>query len=94
VTITAPANGDCFVTGTAVRFTANGSDPDLDPLTYTWTINGNQLAIQLRSVDYTFANANASVPVVIEVSDGNSIASDQITIQIAQGGMGMGCMGH
>ncbi len=57
-----------LVYGTPTEFTANGSDPDDDPLTYSWTVNGSPIAGQNAAT--VTLTVKAGDKVAVTASDG------------------------
>jgi outer membrane protein OmpA-like peptidoglycan-associated protein len=65
------------IAGERVRVTANASDPDNDPLTYTWRSNGGQVVGSGASVELdTTGLAPGSYTVTGRVEDGKGGAAD------------------
>jgi PKD repeat protein len=67
--------------GDTLTFDASASfDPDQDPLTYSWTIEGqNYSGVQ---ISHTFNNAG-NVIVSLVVNDGQASSSDQLTVTVS-----------
>jgi PKD repeat protein len=86
---TADANGSPTV-GNApltVNFTGSGTDPDNDPLTYSWTFGDNSTSTaQNPSHLYT---SGAVYNAILTVSDGRGgVARDTVVVQVNPGGAG------
>jgi glucose/arabinose dehydrogenase len=72
-----------------VQFDGTGStDPDGDPLTYSWDLNGDGVFGDSTSATPTYTyNSNGQVDVKLQVSDGRGgVGSDQVTILVGNGG--------
>ena len=72
--------------GRASTITADGQDPDGDPLTYQWkTAAGTVAAPTTRQSLWTAPGQPGPVPVAVTVNDGRGgTASDSVTIQVVQ----------
>ena len=63
---------DCTPTGNEVQLTANATDPDNDPLLYTWSVTGGRLTGEGRSVTWDLSGvAPGTYTATVEVDDGN-----------------------
>jgi outer membrane protein OmpA-like peptidoglycan-associated protein len=63
--------------GERVHYTATGSDPDGDPLSYTWRANGGNLSPANASADLdTTGMAPGNYTVTVRVEDGRGGAAD------------------
>jgi outer membrane protein OmpA-like peptidoglycan-associated protein len=76
-TVTVTGDRPTVLVGERVRFTASCTDPDGDPLTYTWRTNGGQIvgagaAVQLD----TTGLAPGAYTVTVRCEDGRGGASD------------------
>jgi CSLREA domain-containing protein len=84
---TAEAGGPYSVNeGGAVTVTASGSDPEGQPLTYTWDLNGDG-TFETPGQSATFSAASldgpGSHPIAVQVTDdGGLTATDQATINV------------
>jgi len=80
--IASPANGSKFKTGETISFSAVCSDPDNDPLTFSWKdTNGNQLGAG-RSIELKTLSKGKHV-VTLEVSDGNATKTASVTVSVS-----------
>lgn len=62
---------DCTPTATAVRFSANVTDPDGDTVRYKWSVGDNMVEGEGPDITLDFAGFNPGVyTVIIEVDDG------------------------
>jgi hypothetical protein len=61
-------------------FTISGSDPDGDPLTYTWRVNG--AAVGGNANGYDFSAAPGTYVVNVTVSDGSLSVSREWTVTV------------
>ena len=76
-TITCSADRTSVFAGERVHITTNASDPDGDPLTYTWRTNGGQIVGSGAAVDLDTTNlAPGSYTVTVRVDDGRGGAAD------------------
>ncbi|CAN5279403.1 hypothetical protein BH18ACT14_BH18ACT14_13640 [soil metagenome] len=72
-----------------VQFDATGStDPDGDPLTYSWDLNGDGTFGDSTSATVSFTyNQNGQIDVGLQVSDGRGgLGTDHVTILVGSGG--------
>ena len=81
VTLTAPANADV---NQSVSFSAAGSDPDGNPLTYSWTFGDGGTAGNVTSASHSYSAAGRYT-VTVTVSDGKGGTAND-TKQIVVGG--------
>jgi glucose/arabinose dehydrogenase len=84
--IASPTSGAAPLT---VQFDATGStDPDGDPLTYSWDLNGDGTFGDSTSATPSFTyNQNGQVSVGLQVSDGRGgVGTDHVTIVVGVGG--------
>jgi outer membrane protein OmpA-like peptidoglycan-associated protein len=76
-TITCSADRSSVFAGEKVHITTNASDPDGDPLTYTWRANAGQVVGTGAAVDFdTTGLAPGSYTVTVRVDDGRGGAAD------------------
>ena len=76
-TITCSADRSSVFAGERVHITTNASDPDGDPLTYTWRTNGGQIVGSGAAVDLdTSGLAPGNYTVTVRVEDGRGGAAD------------------
>ena len=76
-TITCSADRSSVFTGEKVRITTNASDPDGDPLTYTWRANAGKIVGGGAAVDFdTTGLAPGNYTVTVRVDDGRGGAAD------------------
>jgi PKD domain-containing protein/Big-like domain-containing protein len=76
-TITCSADRTSVFVGERVHITTNASDPDGDPLTYTWRTNGGQIVGSGAAVDLdTTGAAPGNYTVTVRVDDGRGGAAD------------------
>lgn len=76
-TITCSADRTSVFVGERVHITTNASDPDGDPLTYTWSTNGGQIVGSGAAVDLdTSGAAPGNYTVTVRVDDGRGGAAD------------------
>jgi hypothetical protein len=68
--------------GMATQIRCTAVDPDEDDLTYTWTAGGGTLSGSGSIVNWTAPEAPGTYTVSVEVSDGDDIATDQLTIAV------------
>lgn len=71
---------DLIVAGASVAFVANAIDPDGDPMTYQWKVNGASVTGNGRNLVYTFATAG-TYTVSVTVAD-NKQASTTVSTQV------------
>ena len=82
-TVTIQPPSATITQGESAALTAEASDPNKDPLTYTWTVNGQQLAASGPQITFGSegrAPGNYSVKVV--VSDGEASAESTATVRV------------
>ena len=76
-TITCSADRSSVFAGEKVHITTNASDPDGDPLTYTWRANAGQIVGSGAAVDFdTTGLAPGNYTVTVRVDDGRGGAAD------------------
>jgi outer membrane protein OmpA-like peptidoglycan-associated protein len=76
-TITCSADRTSVFSGEKIHITTNASDPDGDPLTYTWRANAGQIVGNGAAVDFdTTGLAPGSYTVTVRVDDGRGGAAD------------------
>ena len=76
-TITCSADRSSVFVGERVHITTNASDPDGDPLTYTWRANAGQIVGSGAAVDFdTTGLAPGNYTVTVRVDDGRGGAAD------------------
>jgi outer membrane protein OmpA-like peptidoglycan-associated protein len=76
-TITCSADRSSVFTGEKVHITTNASDPDGDPLTYTWRANAGQIVGSGAAVDFdTTGLAPGNYTITVRVDDGRGGAAD------------------
>ncbi len=76
-TITCSVDRTSVFVGERVHITTNASDPDGDPLTYTWSNNGGQIVGSGAAVDLdTSGVAPGNYTVTVRVDDGRGGAAD------------------
>ena len=76
-TITCSADRSSVFAGEKVHITTNASDPDGDPLTYSWRANAGQIVGNGAAVDFdTTGLAPGNYSVTVRVDDGRGGAAD------------------
>jgi len=76
-TITCSADRSSVFVGERVHITTNASDPDGDPLTYTWRANGGRVVGTGAAVDFdTTGVAPGNYTITVRVDDGRGGAAD------------------
>jgi len=76
-TISCSADRSSVFTGEKIHITTNASDPDGDPLTYTWRANAGKIVGNGAAVDFdTTGLAPGSYTVTVRVDDGRGGAAD------------------
>jgi hypothetical protein len=91
--ITAPGASDVLKSDTPITFSANGSDPDSDTLTYQWSIDGTSVGSG-PSVTTMVAAGTHTVKVVVADPNGGSVeATTSITVKKVGGSTGGGGAG-
>jgi outer membrane protein OmpA-like peptidoglycan-associated protein len=76
-TVNLTSDRDTVLVGECVRFTANGADPDNDPLRYTWTANGGQVTPTNNTAQLcTTGLAPGTYTMTVRVEDGRGGAAD------------------
>ncbi|MBM4247987.1 MAG: tandem-95 repeat protein [Euryarchaeota archaeon] len=79
--ILSPANGSRSVSGARVNFTGECSDPDGDPLSFTWRDTGGKVLGTGRSFETKSLSKGKHV-VTLEVSDGNVTVSASVALSV------------
>ena len=74
-----PASGKAPL---AVRFTANGSDPDGDALTYRWDFGDGSPVAAGRSARHTYTRNGVFTATVTATDRGGLTATDEVTITV------------
>lgn len=78
-------NNPSVIVGNAINFSISASDPELDPLTYAWTIDNVDQGNNSPSFVYAPSNANAGTRIiVVSVSDGSFITTKTWTVNVQQ----------
>jgi hypothetical protein len=67
--------------GESYTFEIDAVDPDGDPLTYTWYVNGEKVGEGNNTFTYTFSDSGSYV-VKVEVSDGKSTVFSQTAVTV------------
>jgi len=76
-TITCSADRTSVFAGERVHISTNASDPDGDPLTYTWRANGGRIVGNGAAVDFdTTGLAPGNYTITVRVDDGRGGAAD------------------
>jgi outer membrane protein OmpA-like peptidoglycan-associated protein len=76
-TVTLSSDRDNVLVGECVRFTANGADPDGDPLRYSWSSNGGQLTPTNNTAQWCANGLNpGNYTTTVRVDDGKGGAAD------------------
>jgi hypothetical protein len=83
-TISCSADRTSVFAGEKIHITTNASDPDGDPLTYTWRTNGGQLSGSGAAADLdTSGLAPGNYTVTVRVEDGRGGAADcSLTVEV------------
>ena len=83
-TITCSADRSSVFAGERVHLTTNASDPDGDPLTYTWHANAGQVVGSGAAVDFdTTGLAPGTYNITVSVDDGRGGAADcSMTVEV------------
>ncbi len=93
--ISSPANGSRFTWGERVNFSAAGTDPDNDTLTFTWKDTGGKVLSTGRAFGTKSLSKGKHV-VKLEVSDGNATVTASVALSVSpppeQGTPGFGAM--
>jgi PKD repeat protein len=82
---TVNANGPYSVNeGDVVPVTAEGSDPEEDPLTYAWDFDDDGVFEEPgQTVSFSAADRDdGTYPIAVQVSDGQATATDQATVNV------------
>lgn len=80
-----PAATLSAIGGSSFSFNVEASDPDGNPLTYTWTVNGQTITDTFGSA-YTLqlpSNASGTYTVTVAVTDGSRVTQTSWTINVA-----------
>lgn len=64
------------------QLTATASDPDNDPLTYTWAATGGTLSGTGNTRTWNAPLQEGNYTVTVTVSDGNEEADDSLTLEV------------
>lgn len=76
-TVSCSAERASATMGETVRFTATGSDPDGDSLTYSWTSTAGTISgTQTATLDTTSSASTTSITATVRVSDGRGGTAD------------------
>ncbi len=80
--------------GASTTFTAVASDADLDPLTFTWFVDGTEQTETSDTFSITRSPAvETDYIIMVEVSDGTESVSDSVTLTIAAPGLAVAISG-
>lgn len=80
------ADADSVEEGQTVAIHCEASDPDGDPLQYSWTATGGQISGSGPSVTYVASVPPGSYTVSVAVMDEHGSTSDSITLQVVAAG--------
>ena len=79
VEITSPLEGGVYPEGGMVRLSADASDPEFDPLTYTWK-EGNTTLGRARNINYKFGAGAHNISILVD--DGKDTTVKSVTFSI------------
>ena len=68
--------------GATTYIECDATDSDDDELSYTWSADGGTLTGGGATISWTAPNVVGSFTVTVEVSDGDDIATDQLTLTV------------
>jgi len=75
--------GEIYPGGTG-QIECTASDPDEDELSYTWSADGGTISGAGANVAWTAPELTGTYTVTIEVSDGDDVVTDQLTIPVVE----------
>ena len=93
VLITAPAATDTFRSDTPITFTASGTDPDGDTVTYQWSVDGASVGSGATVTSTLLGGAHTVKVVATDANGGSAEATQAITVKTIKkttGNTGMG----
>jgi len=90
--IKAPINSSKFARGSVVTFTAEGSDPDGDKLSFTWRDSAGTVIGTLPSFTYNKL-LKGSQTIRLEIGDGKTSIYRDVTIEVSEQGTSGGGQG-
>jgi outer membrane protein OmpA-like peptidoglycan-associated protein len=84
-TVTLEGPAEPIVQGESAVINAKASDPNKDPLTYAWTVNGQQIAASGPQITFgSEGRAPGTYDVKVVVSDGEESAEDSCTVTVKE----------
>ena len=70
--------------GTTAHIECTATDPDEDELRYTWSADGGTISGSGAIVSWAAPDEMGTYTINVEVSDGENIATDQLTITVSE----------
>lgn len=70
--------------GGTAQLECTATDPDEDELSYTWSADGGTISGSGANVAWTAPDELGTYTVTIEVSDGDDVVTDQLTIPVVE----------